>query len=65
MQLLQEKHLWELTRSRQAELIQEAQKVRLARMVRQPQQNWWSSLLRRKPQSPAIPIETNVTPELG
>jgi hypothetical protein len=65
MQLLQDQQLWELTRSRQLELIQEAEKVRLARMVQQPQQNWWSSLLRRKPQSPAIPLEANITPELG
>ena len=65
MQLLQDQQLWELSRSRHAELIQEAQKVRLARMGQQPRQNWWKSLFRRQPQSPAISLDATITPELS
>lgn len=65
MHLLHAQQQWELSRSRQAELIQEAKMAHLARMAQQPQQSWWKSLFHRQPECPTLSLETSAAPELG
>lgn len=66
MNLLQEQQLWEMSRSRQAELIREAQQAQLARMVpRKQPRSLWAWLAHRRARRPQLVMPQRVTPELG
>lgn len=49
MEILRQDQLWELSRTRQAELHKEAQAAHMRRLA-QRQPAWWEGLLKRRPQ---------------
>lgn len=66
MNLLQQQQLWEMSRTRQAELIREAQMAQMARMApRRQQTSPWAWLAHRRPRRPHLVLPQSVTPELG
>jgi hypothetical protein len=65
MEPLFNQQMWEIAKARHAEMIQEAQNVRLARLARESQPGWLSSLFRRQAQTPTLALEPSATPELG
>jgi hypothetical protein len=65
MQSLQSQQMWDMMRAHQAELLKEAQKEQLVRMVTPTQTSWLSNLFRRQAQPSALMLNTSVTAELG
>ncbi len=65
MQLLQHEQLWALSRQTQAELLQEAKKVRMLRKAQAPRKPWWRSVARLWQAEERKPIRAKTSPELG
>ncbi len=66
MNLLQQQQMWEISRTRQAELIREARQAHMARMAsRRQQTSPWAWLANRRQRRPHLVLPQSVTPELG
>lgn len=65
MQLLHTMQTWELSRSRHEELLREAQKTRLIRMVTAQHATWWQRLLNRPRPQVTLPLAQSAAPEMG
>ena len=63
MQLLQHDQLWALSRQTQAELLQEAEKVRMLRQAQAPKQPWWRSVVRLWQTEECKPLQADAAPE--
>jgi hypothetical protein len=65
MQTLHNQQMWEIMKSRHAELLQEAKNAHLARMAQESKPGWLRSLFGRQAQTPTLALEPSATPELG
>jgi hypothetical protein len=66
MNILQQQQLWEMSRTRQAELIREARQAQVARLApRKQQPSLWAWLAARRQRRSHFVLPQNVTPELS
>lgn len=65
METLQSQIIWDVTRARQAEMLQEAKMAHLARMAQKPRQRWWNVIFRRQAPTPTLALKPSAAPELG
>lgn len=65
MQLVQHEQMWAMSRNIQAELLREAEKVRMLRQSHAPRKPWWDKFIRQWQASDKTTMQARVTPELG
>ncbi len=65
MQLLDNNHVWELSRYRHEELLHEARQARVVETANQNRPAWWQRLLNRPRTEVSLPFARSATPELG
>lgn len=65
MQLVQHEQMWAMSRNIQAELLREAEKVRMLRKAQAPQKHWWNNFIRRWQAPKQTSLQAQATPELG
>jgi hypothetical protein len=65
MELLQHQQLWEMSRTRQAELVREARQAHLARLLPRRQPRLWAMVARWRQRRPHLAAPASATPKLG
>lgn len=62
---LHPQQMWELMRTRQEEMLKEAQKNHQARLAHQSHSGWLKNLFNHQRQASTFGINPSATPELG
>ncbi len=64
MNHLQNQLMWESAQLHHADLLKEAEKAQLAKLVTKQEPSWWKNLFRRRKQAPTVILNSSAVPEL-